>query len=76
MNNYLFFRSGADVLASVGQKLGPGDWLLVDQARINAFAQASEIFNGFMSTRSGQPMDPLEKPLPTAFFHYLSWPHY
>lgn len=44
MNNYLFFRSGADVLTSVGQKLGPGDWLLIDQARINAFAQASEDF--------------------------------
>jgi len=44
MKHALIFRSGADVLAAVGQKLGPGEWLTVDQARINAFATATNDF--------------------------------
>lgn len=44
MNNPLRVTSGDDVLASVGQKLGPGDWLCVDQERIDAFAKATSDF--------------------------------
>ena len=28
--------------AMIGQKSGPSDWLMVDQARVNAFAEATE----------------------------------
>jgi acyl dehydratase len=44
VNNHLSFASGADVLASVGHRLGPGDWLCVDQQRIDAFAKATSDF--------------------------------
>jgi len=44
MNHPLIFRSGADVLAALGQRLGPGEWLTVDQGRINAFARATDDF--------------------------------
>lgn len=32
----------ADLAAQVGEEIGVGDWLLVDQARIDLFAQATE----------------------------------
>lgn len=38
------FKSPRDLLAAVGQKLGPTDWLLVDQARIDKFAEATGDF--------------------------------
>jgi len=44
MNQMLQFASGADVLASIGKKLGPGEWLCMDQERINAFAKATSDF--------------------------------
>ena len=31
----------SDLLGSVGQELGPSDWMLVDQGRINRFAEAT-----------------------------------
>ena len=31
----------SDLLGSVGQELGPSDWMLVDQVRINLFADAT-----------------------------------
>lgn len=31
----------SDLLGSVGQELGPSDWMLVDQVRINLFAEAT-----------------------------------
>ncbi|NDH32841.1 MAG: hypothetical protein EBX68_07320, partial [Betaproteobacteria bacterium] len=42
MNDPVCFRSGAEVLASVGQSLGPGHWLTIDQARVDAFARATD----------------------------------
>jgi len=44
MNDPVCFRSGAEVLASVGQSLGPGHWLTIDQARVDAFARATDDF--------------------------------
>jgi len=44
MNQMLQFASGADVLASIGKELGPGEWLCMDQERINAFAKATSDF--------------------------------
>jgi acyl dehydratase len=35
------FRSVQEYLAAVGQSYGPTDWLLVDQNRINLFAEAT-----------------------------------
>ncbi len=35
------FRSADEVIASVGEVLGTSDWLLVDQATIDLFAQAT-----------------------------------
>lgn len=37
----LAFASGSEVIAAQGQTLGPGGWLQIDQARIDAFARAS-----------------------------------
>jgi acyl dehydratase len=31
----------ADAMSRVGQEVGVSDWLLIDQARVNAFAQAT-----------------------------------
>jgi acyl dehydratase len=38
------FKSPRDLLTAVGQKFGPTDWLLVDQARIDKFAEATGDF--------------------------------
>lgn len=35
------FRSPAEAIAAVGTKLGPSDWLLVKQERIDLFARAT-----------------------------------
>ncbi|HXY75408.1 MAG TPA: MaoC family dehydratase [Steroidobacteraceae bacterium] len=35
------FRSAAEYRAAVGRSYGPSEWLLVDQARVNAFADAT-----------------------------------
>ena len=35
------FRTPEDLVAAVGEHLGRSDWVLVDQARINAFADAT-----------------------------------
>ena len=35
------FRSAQEYQAAVGQSYGPTDWLLVDQKRINLFAEAT-----------------------------------
>ncbi len=35
------FASTAELRAAVGQSLGPTEWLLVDQARVNLFAEAA-----------------------------------
>jgi acyl dehydratase len=35
------FSSAADFKAAMGQKLGPTDWILVDQKRIDTFADAT-----------------------------------
>ena len=35
------FRSAEEYRAAVGQKFGPTDWLTIDQARVNAFADAT-----------------------------------
>jgi acyl dehydratase len=36
------FGSFAELRANVGQEFGPGDWLVIDQARIDAFAAATD----------------------------------
>lgn len=36
------FETLADLQALVGQPLGHSDWITVDQARVNAFAEATE----------------------------------
>lgn len=38
------FNSPAELKAAIGQKFGPTDWLLVDQARIDKFAEATGDF--------------------------------
>ena len=38
------FASPAELKAAVGQKFGPTEWLLVDQARIDKFAEATGDF--------------------------------
>jgi acyl dehydratase len=38
------FNSPRDLLAAVGQTFGPTDWLTVDQARIDKFAEATGDF--------------------------------
>lgn len=38
------FNTPAELLSAVGQKFGPTDWLLVDQARIDKFAEATGDF--------------------------------
>lgn len=38
------FRSAAEVIGAIGRKLGPSDWLTIDQERINLFAQATGDF--------------------------------
>ena len=35
------FRTADELHAAIGQPLGPSDWLLVDQARISTFADAT-----------------------------------
>src|ERR1700719_2767650 len=35
------FRSAAEYQAAIGRSYGPTDWLIIDQARINAFAGAT-----------------------------------
>lgn len=35
------FRSPGDVVAAVGRSLGPSEWLTVEQARIDRFAEAT-----------------------------------
>jgi len=35
------FKSIDDLAAAVGQEIGVSEWLLVDQARVNAFAEAT-----------------------------------
>jgi acyl dehydratase len=37
----LTFVSGQDVIAAQGREIGPSHWLLIDQARIDAFARAT-----------------------------------
>lgn len=36
------FETLADLQALIGQSLGHSDWITVDQARVNAFAEATE----------------------------------
>ncbi|QEO14988.1 MaoC family dehydratase [Agromyces intestinalis] len=36
------FASPADLLGAAGTALGPGDWFAIDQARIDAFADATD----------------------------------
>lgn len=36
------FETLADLQAQIGQPLGHSDWITVDQARVNAFAEATE----------------------------------
>lgn len=38
------FRSADEVIGAIGRKLGPGDWLTIDQERINLFARATGDF--------------------------------
>lgn len=38
------FHSPAEAIAAVGRKLGPSDWILIDQARIDEFARATGDF--------------------------------
>lgn len=40
--NRLVFRCSADVKAYEGREIGVSDWILVDQDRINRFADATE----------------------------------
>ncbi len=35
------FTSAAEVIAAIGTKLGPTDWIEIDQARISLFAEAT-----------------------------------
>ncbi|MEU0987617.1 MaoC family dehydratase [Streptomyces sp. NPDC005953] len=35
------FTSAAELAAAVGEQLGPGDWLEIDQQRIDRFAEAT-----------------------------------
>ena len=35
------FRSAGEYQAAIGRSYGPTDWLIIDQARINAFADAT-----------------------------------
>ena len=35
------FHSATELLAAIGRKLGPSDWLVVDQLRIDRFADAT-----------------------------------
>ena len=37
----LVFRSPDDAIAAVGRDLGQTDWLLIDQQRVNLFADAT-----------------------------------
>lgn len=34
------FSSAQDIIGAVGQRLGESDWLLIDQQRVNLFAEA------------------------------------
>ncbi len=36
------FERPTDLLAAVGDELGPGEWVVVDQARVDAFADATD----------------------------------
>jgi acyl dehydratase len=36
------YRSVADLEAAVGHEIGPTDWMTVDQARVNGFADATD----------------------------------
>ncbi|MCA1244195.1 MaoC family dehydratase [Stappia stellulata] len=38
------FRSAEEAIGAIGRKLGPSDWLTIDQDRINLFAQATGDF--------------------------------
>ncbi|WP_029057900.1 MaoC family dehydratase [Stappia stellulata] len=38
------FRSADEVIGEIGRTLGPSDWLIIDQERINLFAQATGDF--------------------------------
>ncbi|WP_425088598.1 MaoC family dehydratase [Stappia sp.] len=38
------FRSAEEAIGAIGRKLGPSDWLTIDQERINLFAQATGDF--------------------------------
>jgi len=42
MSNKVIIRSAADIKAYEGKEVGVSDWILVDQARINHFADATE----------------------------------
>jgi acyl dehydratase len=35
------FRSAADIEAAIGKEIGPTDWLVVEQSRIDGFADAT-----------------------------------
>ena len=39
--SFFMVDNPSNLLDSVGKKLGPSDWMLVDQARINQFAEAT-----------------------------------
>ena len=41
MTTRFVFTSPAEAIAGVGAKLGPSDWLLIDQARVDLFAEAT-----------------------------------
>lgn len=42
MSSKVIIRSAADIKAYEGKEVGVSDWILVDQARINHFADATE----------------------------------
>ena len=44
----------ADMKAHVGQQIGTSEWVLVDQAMIDMFAEATATTSGSMSTSSGR----------------------
>lgn len=55
----------AELPELVGQELGVSDWVTVDQERVDRFAQATGITNGFTSMLSARPPNSAG-PSPTA----------
>ncbi|NCT81749.1 MAG: MaoC family dehydratase [Comamonadaceae bacterium] len=70
------FDTLADLQALIGQPLGHSDWITVDQARVNAFAEATEDRQWIHVDRERAQAGPFGGPIVHGFLTLSLIPHF